>query len=209
MDNAVRLVDSLGYCSMELVNLLLTGAAVSNVFDGRQTFGESAAAAGAGAAEGELVIKGVEQQARVGLLTLFEWYRYVEVGQNLKSPRLPVWVGCSESHFSVLALSNFSGTVSAGSNNTSREQQVECAAVDVSASSPLLLQFYDGFAKQEGPIVLELRPAKSGQGWSSRFEGVSEERGVWQGRPIPQLECVVETKWQDVAVTWHGSEPIL
>jgi hypothetical protein len=203
---------------MELVNLLLTGSAVSNVFDGSQTFGESAASpAGAfsappaaAAAKCELVIKGVEQQARVGLLTLFEWYRYVEVGENLKSPRLPVWVVCSESHFSVLALSHFDRTVSTtGSSNTNREQQVGCAFVNTVASSPLLLQFYDGFAKQEGPIVLELWPAKVGQGWSSKLEGVSEERGIWQGRPIPPLECVVETKWRNVAVTWHGSEPIL
>ena len=29
-------------------------------------------------------------------------YKYVEVGQNLKSPELPIWVVCSESHFTVL-----------------------------------------------------------------------------------------------------------
>lgn len=38
----------------------------------------------------------------MGLLTLFEWYKYVEVGDALKSPQLAVWVVCSESHFSVL-----------------------------------------------------------------------------------------------------------
>jgi hypothetical protein len=206
MDNEVRLVDSLGYCSMELVNLLLTGAAVSNVFDGCQTFGDAAAgadsgggaASAAGGADGgeQLVIKGVQQRGRVGLLTLFEWYHYVEVGQHLKCPRLPVWVVCSESHFSVLAPHKVLGT------SAQLEQQP-------SSGQPLLLQYYDGLAKQEGPIVLELRPARAGCGWSSRMEGVAEERGVWQGRPIPALECVLKTKWTDVAVIWHGSEPIL
>ena len=41
------------------------------------------------------------------------------------------------------------------------------------------------------------------------MEGVAEERGVWQGRLISPLDCVLETKWRDVAVTWHGSEPIM
>jgi hypothetical protein len=84
---------------MELVNLLLTGTAVSNVFDGCQQFGEAASdvstpagAAAAVAADGDqLVLRGVEKRARVGLLTLFEWYRYVTVGQNLKSPQFP-WI---------------------------------------------------------------------------------------------------------------------
>lgn len=201
MDNEVRLVDGLGYCSMELVNLLLTGAAVSNVFDGCQSFGDTAApaAAAAGAEGGQLVIKGVQRRGRVGLLTLFEWYRYVEVGQNLKCPRLPVWVVCSESHFSVLALSHLVGV----------QQMSAPELLEPSPGQPLLLQYYDGLSKQECPIVLELRPARAGLGWSSRMEGVAEERGLWQGRPIPPLECVLETKWPDVAVTWHGSEPIL
>ena len=157
MDNEVRLVDSLGYCSMELVNLLLTGAAVSNVFDGCQSFGDTAAdtpAAAAGAEGGQqLVIKGVQQRGRVGLLTLFEWYRYVEVGQSLKCPRLPVWVVCSESHFSVLALSLTGARM---------QHQTAPALLEPSAGQPLLLQYYDGLSKQEGPIVLELRPTRAG-----------------------------------------------
>jgi hypothetical protein len=137
----------------------------------------------------------------------------------------PVWVVCSESHFSVLALSshsscsasnhNSSSSSSSASSSAATEQQqqqqvgVDTAVLKPSAGVPLLLQFYDGLAKQEGPIVLELKPAGARQGWSSRLEGVSEERGVWQGRPIPPLECVVETKWRDTAVVWHGSDPIL
>lgn len=66
----------------------------------------------------------------VGLLTLFEWYQYVEVGSNLKSPELPIWVVCSESHFTVL--------FAAGT-----------AASDTAAIQPPFdLLFYDGLANQ-------------------------------------------------------------
>ena len=256
-----QLVDSLGYCSMELVNLLCTGAAVSNVFDGNQCFGEPAGAAGASAAAagavgsagiikdtaaaagmkntgaaggaggvaaeggagsggggdssaGQLVLRGVCQRARVGLLTLFEWYRYMEVGQHLKSPGLPVWVVCSESHFSVMALDHSISNCTPATEQQQQQQwgalqQVGTAALKPSAGAPLVLQYYDGLSKQQGPIMLEVQPAAVGRGWSSRMEGVCEERGVWQGQPIPPLECVLETKWRDVAVVWHGSEPIL
>lgn len=238
-----RLVDGLGYCSMELVNLLLTGTAVSNVFDGNQCFGElpapaaavaaqtfagleasgacpeaaaaamalAAAAAAADPDSHQLVIRGVMHKSRVGLLTLFEWYRYVEVGQNLKSPQLPVWVVCSESHFSVLALGHSPTLISDGPSHQQRLQHVDTATMQPTVGSPLLLQFFDGLAQQQGPIALELRPtaAAGGQGWISRMADMSEERGVWQGRPIPPLECVLETKWQDCVVTWHGCDPIL
>ncbi len=67
-----------------------TGTAVSNVFDGNREL------------DGTTTLKGVGRRCRLGLLTLFEWYKYVEVGPSLKNPGLPVWVVCSESHFTVL-----------------------------------------------------------------------------------------------------------
>jgi hypothetical protein len=67
---------------MELVNLMLTGAAVSNVFDAGAAADIADASVvddggGAGALReaGEAVLGGVCRKARVGLLTLFEWYR--------------------------------------------------------------------------------------------------------------------------------------
>ncbi|XP_064401663.1 probable ubiquitin carboxyl-terminal hydrolase MINDY-4 isoform X4 [Halichondria panicea] len=64
-----HLIGAHGYCTQELVNLLLTGVAVSNVFDGEVDMGS----------------KGKEK-----------------VGSNYKDPVYPIWVICSESHFSVL-----------------------------------------------------------------------------------------------------------
>jgi hypothetical protein len=61
------------------------GVACSNVFDGRRQFGcedgsdSSSTQQGAASAADSHVLMGVTSQARVGLLTLFEWYRYVEV----------------------------------------------------------------------------------------------------------------------------------
>jgi hypothetical protein len=198
MDDACaagQLVDGLGYCAMELVNLLVTGAAVSNVFDGARRLTQDgevpvADAAPAALAQADaLVLRGVAARARVGLLTLYEWYRYVEVGQHLKAPRLPVWVVCSESHFTVVA---------AGPGGSATQQL------------PLQLVYFDGFANQETPIVLGLTHAQPGQeGWTSRMAGVAEERGVWRGQPIPPLEAVLATRWPDAVVSWHGSEPIM
>ena len=86
-DASCPLVGQHGYCSMELVNLMLTGAAVSNVFDDGAASAAAASAGssgvagnggGAGAAWREAedaVLRGVCGRARVGLLTLFEWYR--------------------------------------------------------------------------------------------------------------------------------------
>ncbi|KAK9817185.1 hypothetical protein WJX72_010771 [[Myrmecia] bisecta] len=78
-----------GYCSPDLVNLLLTGRAVANCFNGdRQLDGK--------------VYRGIPARSHLGLLTLFEPYTYVDVGSHLKSPHLPIWLVCSESHFTTL-----------------------------------------------------------------------------------------------------------
>lgn len=69
--------------------MLLVGVACSNVFDGQRNL------------EG-LVLKGVTHQGEVGYLTALEKYKYLEVGQYFKHPKVPVWVVCFDSHFTVL-----------------------------------------------------------------------------------------------------------
>ncbi|KAG5152701.1 hypothetical protein JHK84_029173 [Glycine max] len=74
----------------EIVNLLLCGEAVPNVFDGRMDLG------------GGMFVKGISRYVEVGFLTLLESLNFCKVGQFLKSPKWPIWVVGSESHYTVL-----------------------------------------------------------------------------------------------------------
>ena len=77
------------HCNRALF-LPLTQIAVSNVFD--HTLRPS----------GELVCRGIQSQPAIGYLTQLEAMRYLEVGGFYKSPRFPVWVIGSSSHFTVM-----------------------------------------------------------------------------------------------------------
>ena len=79
-----------GHCSQELLNLLLVGSGVSNVFDGSKDLG------------GGFVVRGVPRRPPIGLLSQLEALRYLEVGQYFKRPGQPIWVVASESHYSLL-----------------------------------------------------------------------------------------------------------
>lgn len=79
-----------GHASQEIVNLLLCGRAVANVFDGMMDLG------------GGMFVKGISTAVEVGFLTLLESLNYCKVGQYLKCPRWPIWVVGSESHYTVL-----------------------------------------------------------------------------------------------------------
>ncbi|XP_060051782.1 probable ubiquitin carboxyl-terminal hydrolase MINDY-4 isoform X2 [Erinaceus europaeus] len=89
-----HLIGAHGYCTQELVNLLLTGRAVSNVFNDTVELNSG---------DGSVtLLKGITARSDVGFLSLFEHYDVCQVGCFLKTPRFPIWVVCSESHFSVL-----------------------------------------------------------------------------------------------------------
>ncbi|XP_032093156.1 probable ubiquitin carboxyl-terminal hydrolase MINDY-4 isoform X2 [Thamnophis elegans] len=88
------LIGAHGYCTQELVNLLLTGKAASNVFNDVMELDSG---------NGNItILKGIAGRSNIGLLSLFEHYDVCQVGCYLKTPRFPIWVVCSESHFSVL-----------------------------------------------------------------------------------------------------------
>uniref|UniRef100_A0A9J7YED5 Ubiquitin carboxyl-terminal hydrolase MINDY n=2 Tax=Cyprinus carpio TaxID=7962 RepID=A0A9J7YED5_CYPCA len=88
-DTSEPLIDPVyGHGSQSLINLLVTGHAVSNVWDGdRECSG--------------MKLHGIHQQASVGFLTLMESLRYCKVGAFLKSPKFPIWILGSETHLSV------------------------------------------------------------------------------------------------------------
>eukprot|EP00899_Mesostigma_viride_P020195 jgi/Mesvir1/28177/Mv04737-RA.3 len=111
-----------GYCTQDLVNLVNLGHAHSNVFDRELKVDD-------------LVMRGVYERAEVGLLTLFEHFKYVEVGHYLKEPMHPIWVVCSESHFSVLFTTD---------------------ANAIKGRCPFDLFYYDGLSRQEDLIRLTI-----------------------------------------------------
>ena len=67
-----KLMGAHGYCTQEMVNLLLGGRAVSNVFNDTVTLDGAPG-------EKSTVLQGVSKRSDVGLLSLFEHYRSCQV----------------------------------------------------------------------------------------------------------------------------------
>jgi hypothetical protein len=89
-DPNTTITSQFGHSSQELMNLLLTGHAVSNVFDNSMTLSE------------ELTCRGIQYRPAIGYLSQLESLRYCEVGSYYKSPIFPVWIVASSTHFSVV-----------------------------------------------------------------------------------------------------------
>lgn len=130
------LVGQHGYCSQELINLLTIGKAISNTFDHEIEL------------DGK-VLKGISGPCDVGLLSLFEHYDSIKVGRFLKCPRFPVWIICSESHFSVL----FSCEMSLCDLNNGEGGTAEVVAGPITAFD---LFYFDGLARQDKVIRLSI-----------------------------------------------------
>ena len=157
-----------GYASQELINIMLVGKARSNVFNGDQDLGDN------------FILKGIHKQSEIGFLTLFEAYGYFNVGTYLKNPTVPIWVICSESHYSVM----FSVDISHGKNDRSRV---------------LDLIYYDELGRQEDDIILTLKLGK--------YTGpinLQETKEM-----IPPIDAVIRTKWDHAEVNWNGRNVIL
>lgn len=146
---------------------MLVGRATSNVFDGDKDMGDN------------FVLKGIHKQAEVGFLTLFEAYGYFQVGNCLKSPRLPIWIICSESHYSVL--------FSTDMLNTKKKQMT------------FDLVYYDELAKQEDDIILTAR--------LHQYKGPVDLQKTKE--MVPPIDAVIRTKWDMALVSWNGRQVIL
>ena len=168
MDSSeVPLMGAHGYCSQEMVNLLLTGKATSNTFDGNKNFDT-------------LVLKGITDKTDIGLLSLFEHFGSCIVGDFLKNPNFPIWVVCSESHFTVVF------SLERGAEKTSTADR-----------KPVELIYYDELGRQDEPIHIVVE--------SSNFEQFSSKNDASVVSPI---EHCLRTKWTDAKITWKG-EPVL
>lgn len=89
-DTTDPLIDeTYGYGSQSLINLMITGKAVTYVWDNLQDVGG-------------LKLKGLDKQSEIGFITLMEHLRYCTVGSFYKNPIHPIWVLGSETHLTVL-----------------------------------------------------------------------------------------------------------
>ena len=111
---------------------------------------------------------------------------------------MPVWVVCSESHFSVLIALD----------------QHPTQPIGPSSSLPRLM-YYDGLSNQEQPIILTLSNRHLHHALQTRYQVPGREGDtIEMQRPndstlIPPLEHVIHTRWPNVSIRWTGSDPIL
>mmetsp|Transcript_59966 Transcript_59966/g.135641 ORF Transcript_59966/g.135641 Transcript_59966/m.135641 type:complete len:188 (-) Transcript_59966:169-732(-) len=176
------LLDRHAYMSQEGVNLLLSGRAVSNVFDGERVLSDQVQGSG-----DSVTLRGLSARGKVGFLTLQEAYNYLEVGSFLKCPETPVWVVYSESHYSVLFATEPGAVVDPRSKGPSR------------GGKPLDLYYWDMLAKQREVIRLSVVPDHD-----EELPDVNDETAL-----TPPLDLVIRTKWRGCFVDWNGTEEIL
>lgn len=114
---------------------------------------------------------------------------------HLKDPALPIWVVCSESHFTILY------------RLLSHDRDRSGTA---STDSDLTLMYYDGLANQEQPIKLTVFKVLQPNGIAKHEQtGVVQHTGSADEGLVPPLEHVLHTKWPEATVRWSGCEPIL
>lgn len=101
-DFMTPLVGMFGHCSQELVNLFITGKAVSNVFDGIKILNDN----GGGNTE-SLSLKGINKKSLLGYLTEHEALQYCKVGLNYKYPLYPIWIIVNKNHYKCSFSFNF------------------------------------------------------------------------------------------------------
>ena len=156
-----------GYASQELINIMLVGKAASNVFNGDKDMGDN------------FILKGIQKQSEIGFLTLFEAYGYFQVGSYLKQPKVPIWIICSESHYSVIF------------------------SIDYTIASKKLqvfdLIYYDELARQEDDIILTVK--------LGMYKGPTNLKETTE--MIPPIDAVIRTKWDMGQVSWNGRQAIL
>ena len=168
MDDANgKLMGAHNYCTQEMINLLLIGRATSNAFNDTMQLDE------------HTKLKGVHTQSEIGMLSLFEHYGSCKIGDYYKTPKFPIWLICSESHFTVVFGLNF-----------------KLASKFLSPVS-FDLYYYDGLANQDELIRLTVD--------TSTEVDDSDERGDL----VPPLEHCLRTKWPRAYISWNDTEPLL
>ena len=102
----------------------------------------------------------------------------IEVGKNLKFPEVPVWVVCSESHYS--ALFSLDGrTVAPNSGNGTAD-----------------VYYYDPLGRQDDVYRITVD--------SDSTEPVPDEKEV----PVSPIDHCIRTRWRGAGISWNGVDPV-
>lgn len=228
-DFPTQLIAANGYCSQELVNLVLLGRGHSNVFDGEQTVSGQNDGKGDGGGglyeskddtNGGFRLRGVPRRALVGFLTLFEKQGYLQgeqhicVGSHYKRPLMPIYVVQSESHYTCLWAKDANapapdihpegerlpGDPEPGAyGEAGYDDDDEDKPVQLSTGEAFDLCYFDQMAERDDAVTLTLRRAPESAGGAP-------PSGAGHGAP---LELVVLSRWPSATVDWNGEEVIL
>ncbi|XP_028855999.1 inactive ubiquitin carboxyl-terminal hydrolase MINDY-4B isoform X2 [Denticeps clupeoides] len=167
-------------CRQALLNLLLTGRASPNVFNGTAPCDERGRPL-------EKPLHGVLARSDVGYL---HWSREQQdhgklpaVGSMLKTPRLPIWLCSINGTFSVLFSPNRS------------------LLSDWKMEHLFHLYFYNGQPGQETTAQLTIDTH------SHHWEEDSKDGVEDLEKRFPSLEMTIRTKWAGAAISWNGTVP--
>ncbi|ORX81495.1 hypothetical protein BCR32DRAFT_268238 [Anaeromyces robustus] len=172
-----------GYCTQDLVNLLITGKATSNVHDNDIRLGDD------NAPDDQCkILKGIKSQPSIGHLSLFEHYRSVIVGSFYKNPIYPIFIVCSESHYTVLF---------------SLDKDVVSTKRNISMFD---LFYYDQLSNQQDEIKLTLTLLNNNYNEDDENNGEIIDH---HKKLIPPLNLCIKTKWKNVNIDWNDTDPLL
>ncbi|XP_054452546.1 inactive ubiquitin carboxyl-terminal hydrolase MINDY-4B [Anoplopoma fimbria] len=167
-------------CRQALLNLLLTGKASPNVFNGTRS-------SGADGRPLDRPLQGVLHRCDVGYLhwsrEQMERGRLLQVGSMLRTPRFPVWFCSINSGSSVLFGLN------------------ESLLSDWRMEHLFHLFYYNGQSSQR--TTARLTVDTHSHHWEAsggRSDGDPETR-------FPSLEMTIRTKWDGAAIDWNGTAP--
>ncbi|ORX41697.1 hypothetical protein BCR36DRAFT_416592 [Piromyces finnis] len=170
-----------GYCTQDLVNLLITGKAISNVHDNDIRLGDD------GAPDEECkILKGIKSQPNIGHLSLFEHYRSIIVGSYYKNPKYPIFIVCSESHYTVL--------FSLDKDVVSTKRKI----------SMFDLFYYDQLSNQQDEIKLTITLLNDTYHDDDNGEIIDHHKKL-----VPPLNLCIKTKWKNVNIDWNDTDPLL
>lgn len=185
-------------CTINLINLLLTGRATKNLHNGNIIYD----------ADGKLLptpLRGIKERTQVGLLF---WDKEedpderTETGSMLKTPKYPIWLTIVNGQYGLLFSLNLD------------------LVSDWRVEHHFTLYYYTGLAHQmPSPLTIETlrvtkpEPHKSKYLINTRYlrrtRPKSGIRGRYQEEKIPALEQCIMTKWYGANIDWNGVFPYI